>query len=114
MEETKNKYSWNIPDQPTKRDIRKWEKENNVVLGVWSITNQTAKMAAKQFVEYRIPWIVPPIYPKEKEGKQFIFLLLGFHPANVNTQEGDDKELEDIERIDAFKIHEKSTFLPDI
>ena len=51
-----------------------------------------------------------PIYPKETEGKQFIFLLLGFPPANDNTQYGDDKELEDIESIDAVKIHEDGHF----
>ena len=76
LEETKNKYSWNIPDQPTKRDIRKWEKENNVVLGVWSITNQTEKMKAKQFVEHRRPWIVPQDNQrKQKENNLFSYFL---------------------------------------
>ena len=81
IEEAKQKYTWNIPDQPTKRDIRKWEKYNNVVLAIWTITNQTEKLTSEEFVARRRHCIVPPKYPKETEGKHFIFMLLGFPPA---------------------------------
>ena len=91
-----------------KRDIRKWEKENNVVLGIWTITNQTEKMTNEDLVNRRRPWIVPPRDPKETEGKHFIFMLLGFPPETYNHEE----ELENIEKMNAMKIPEEGHFYP--
>ena len=80
------------------------------MLGIWSITNQTEKLTLEEFIARRRTWIVPPRDPKETEGKHFIFMLLGFSP--VKETDNYDKELENIERMDAVKIQEEGHFYP--
>ena len=79
LEETRQKYSWDIPDQPTKQDLRKWEKDNNVVLGVWTITNQTEKMTVEEFVSQRRTWIVHQEIRKRQKEKISFSCFLDFH-----------------------------------